>query len=541
MLDQQRRQFVKLTGGLIGTGAVLSANGAVTAETTQEDVPPLRGPYADEPWVEYRSDPGNTAAVSAAPDFDPDAVEASVLYDGAYISNQPAIVGDTMYVAGGGHVRALDAHDGSVRWTSEAVGASSTPAAAYERIVATGGDALVALDVEDGTLDWETPLDGVVSTPTVAYETVYVVADGTLYALDVTDGSIRWERRPEADAATFLKRPPAASNGQVYAIVDSEEGDNEIVAFDAGTGDRRWRDRMHYLSTPAATEEHVAAATGPGSERFRAVDATSGERVLEGEAVTVPALDSEVALTILDWQVEATFFDEREGWELNNFSTGALGVPTIAGDTVYVYVGNDHRETYDYSLLAIDEYTGEVEWTVDVPASEEGLGVSVVATGDAVYVFDQDAIYVVQEPDGSGGEDGSDGDDPSTPEDDPSTPEDDPSTPEDGTTPTDSPDDGTTPTDSPDDGCGCPDASSDDHSTPGGAETSTDSVTATDGDTASGRSGGSTDEDRQPVEDATSTEGDGAGLGVATAVGSLGGIGLVLHRRVFGGESERER
>ena len=66
-------------------------------------------------------------------------------------------------------------------------------------------------------------------------------------------------------------------------------------------------------------------------------------------------------------------------------------------------------------------------------------------------------------------------------------------------------------------------------------------MTATDGDTASGRSGGSTDEDRQPVEDATSTEGDGAGLGVATAVGSLGGIGLVLRRRVFGDESERER
>lgn len=534
MPNQKRRHFVKLAGGVIGVGTVLSANSSVTAATTREEQTPLRGPFADEDWVEYRSDPGHTAAVEAA-DLDPDAVEASNFYDGEHISDQCAIVGDTMYIAGGGHVCALDAHDGSVRWTSEDVGASSSPAAAYDRIVATGGDnPVVALDIEDGTLEWETALDGVASTPTVAYETVYVVASGTLYALDVTDGSIRWERRPEADAAEFLNRAPAASDGQVYAIVDPDEGDNALVALDAATGDRRWRDQWHYSSTPAATEARVAAATGLGDERFRALDTASGDPVLEGNASTVPALDAEAALTILDWQVEATFFDGREGWQLDNFSTGAIGEPTIAGDTVYAYVGNDHREEYDYSLLAIDKHEGEVEWTVDVPASDQGLGVSVVATADAVYVFDQDEIHVVREQSASGGEDDT------TDEDDSSTPEDDSSTPEDSTTPEES----ATPEDSTDDDCGCPDDSSDDDSSSGTEETPTDSATATAEATVSGESSRSTDEDHQAVDDATSTEGtDGAGpgLGVASAIGSLGGIGYVLRRRLGDDESERER
>ena len=550
---------MKLTGGVFG---VLSSNASVAATTIQDGRPPLRGPYADEDWVEYRAVPGNTAAVAAAPDLDPNALEGSTFYDGDYISDQCAIVGDTMYIAGGGHVRALDAHDGSIRWTSEAVGASSSPAAAYDRIVATGGDGpVVALDIADGTLEWETTLDGVISTPTVAYETVYVVAGGILYALDVTDGSINWERRPETDSAAFLNRPPAASDGQVYAIVDPEEGDNELVAIDAATGDRRWGDEWHYVSTPAATEVHVAAATGLGDERFRALEATSGDAVFQGQALTVPALDDEVALTVLDWKLEATFFDEREGWELSNFSTGAVSEPTLAGDTVYVYVGRDHQEAYSHSLLAIDKQTGDVEWTVDVPASDEGLGISVVPTADGIYVFEQDEIHVVREQDASGGEDGTDGDDSSTPEDDSSTPEGDSSTPEDdSSTPDEDPstpeDDSSTPEDdsatpeatsTPEEptetDCDCPGDSSTDYSSPRDESSPTDPATATDADTVSNDSNRSTGEDPQAVEDAPSpegTDGAGPGLGIASAVGSLGGIGYVLRRRLGGDEPEEE-
>lgn len=410
MPSQSRRSVLKRAAGVLGLGTVVGAGGYVAAEqhppgtaarrvsAEQSERPPRRETATAGNWVEDRAGPGNTAVIQTAPAITPNQIECTCFYAGPYFSDQAAVVDETMYIAGGGHVRAIETRDGSPRWTSEDIAAGHTPAATSDRLVVSGGtETVTALNSADGRREWTADLAGQATVPTIAYETVYVVAAGRLYALDVTDGSRRWVRGREDQDAEFWARPPAVSAGQVYAVRDPGTGENELVAVDAATGEEQWTDQWPYASGPAATRDHVAASDGRASEQIKVLEASSGDDLATARGMTIPTLDNEVLVGVTDFELYASFFDDRDGWSLSGFSTGALSQPTIAGDTVYVYVGDDHRDEYAYSVLAIDKYSGEIEWQCDIEANNQGLEVSVVATGDAVYVFGDDKIHAVQE------------------------------------------------------------------------------------------------------------------------------------------------
>lgn len=530
-------------------------------------LPPLRGPYSAAEWTGFRGGPGNTATADPGPAL-ADSPACRLLYEPESQFNwEAAIVEDTLYVTSGGRFRAIDADDGSVRWTSEDLGVIGTPAAAYERLFATGGGNLVAFDVGDRSVAWEVPYEERATTPTVGHELVFAVVDGALRAMDVEDGSTVWEATTDRNGDAFRHATPALGGEQVHAI----DGSDGLVAYDVATGERRWTDDtpLSYSWGLAATDSYVAGTSGRASEEYRVLDVDSGEAISRGTAWHPPALDDEVVVNVTHWDVRVDFHDDREGWRSENFSTMALGPPAMDDDTVYVYLGDD-GSAEAYSLLAYDKYTGERKWTCDVDDAVD-TGGSVAVTAEQVFAFGSREFHVIdgerrEDQDADGGSDdgdtGGDADDSGGDADDDTggDADDDSGSDTDGgeDTPTgtdepsgDSDGGATTGTSDGDGGSGggstteTEPAGTDTASGGGGTATSTDAggtvgtegtASPTDGAATGTATGEGSNVEHAAVEEATETgtEGDGPGFGVAGAVTGLGGLGYLLRRRLGG-------
>jgi len=116
--------------------------------------------------------------------------------------------------------------------------AEASSAFAYNTVYIPTSSATYALDAENGTVKWSCPLDGEysVSSPAVADGKVYFGLDNNyVYALDAFNGDIIWSYKTEgavqsspaiSDGLLFV----GSSDGNLYAI-----GTPAIQVFDAGT------------------------------------------------------------------------------------------------------------------------------------------------------------------------------------------------------------------------------------------------------------------------------------------------------------------
>ncbi len=97
----------------------------------------------------------------------------------------------------------------------------ASPAFAYNTVYIPTSSATYALDAANGTLKWSRPLDGgySVSSPAVADGKVYFGLDnGYVYALDALTGDIIWSYKTEG----AVQSSPAISNGLLF--VGSNDG-----------------------------------------------------------------------------------------------------------------------------------------------------------------------------------------------------------------------------------------------------------------------------------------------------------------------------
>ncbi|WP_245242816.1 PQQ-binding-like beta-propeller repeat protein [Natronococcus sp. JC468] len=244
-----RRRSVLSTGVALATGATLASVGTAGADATTANVEAATA-GEERGWSSARGNAGNTAFVPAEGPF-PEPEGIAWTYDR---TGDLAVVDGAVYLRTGNEVHAVDAADGSVRWTVDGIDAAGTPAVAGDTVYVGGGQ-LTALEAASGDSRWTIPLEGTATAPTVVDGVVYVVADGELLAVDAADGSTAWRRERvalERSAANvdvddadvgFASLPVAVANGAVYAAVGEGtgyDGTAGFAALEATTGETRW-------------------------------------------------------------------------------------------------------------------------------------------------------------------------------------------------------------------------------------------------------------------------------------------------------------
>jgi outer membrane protein assembly factor BamB len=286
----------------------------------------------------------------------------------------PATAGGRAYVTTGGRLVAVDRATGNVTWT---FAPNLTRPALREPVVRgstvyvlaredTGGaDPRYVVAVDDsGTRQWR---EGVglrgKTVPTVTDEAVYVadrsplLGTNSLYAYDADTGDPRW--RFDVDDSP-VRAPPAVLNGTAY--VASADGDLYAINTDSGGG--LWR-------TPTAgTPNRLAAADGTvfaaQSDRVTAFDAAEGSERWNrttGNDTRSVAVDGGRIYVGVAGSDGVTALDVADGSRL-----WQIPAPGVTGPTVTeagVFVGDD-----DGTVRLVNATTGSVEWSrsVDGPA-----------------------------------------------------------------------------------------------------------------------------------------------------------------------------
>lgn len=281
----------------------------------------------------------------------------------------PLVVGDLVILAsddrrpeGVGHVYAIEASTGSVRWkTRIGRGSMADVVRQGERLYAvTLDDVLVALDLAKGEPAWSfhgaAPLDpeflNVQNAPAVAADRVYFGgADGVLYALSAESGAVLWKSATGSRILTAVLLLP------------------DMVCFGTRDGRLRLADLSH--GKPQAEIQTGQTPFGPL--------AVAGKSLLvycaEGDSGVLNAFD--LTLAARRWSRRAP-----RGWSTMrpHLWRGVL----LAGD-----------EGGDLDALSVED--GSVLWTRHLDGAIRGIG----HDGDLLFVGTlKGALFAVRPPTG---------------------------------------------------------------------------------------------------------------------------------------------
>ena len=158
----------------------------------------------------------------------------------------------------------------------------SSPAVVDGVVYFGSGDGHVyAVDAATGRLRWEYKTGSVVhASPAVANGVVYVGSwDTYFYALDARNGSLVWRYKTGDDNRAHLMTGIQGSAAVADGIVYFGCRDANLYALDTATGALRWRfptDGSWVISSPAVAEGKVYFTTSD-TKRFEALDARSGK------------------------------------------------------------------------------------------------------------------------------------------------------------------------------------------------------------------------------------------------------------------------
>jgi outer membrane protein assembly factor BamB len=266
----------------------------------------------------------------------------------------PVVGGGTVYVQGGGWIRAFDAATGAPRWARQDGGSSEPPVIAAGTVYVTSADAccaagLAAYRATDGRLLWVRRVSGVSTmyAPAVANGVVFTTSSGTscctritygLWALDGGTGRTLWVRYPPLNASTEpagVHGTPSVAGGVVYA------GGQDAYTT---AGRRVWiNDAPHGTAdaSPAVTPGSVyyplqeGDVSNGGVCRYRRADGALRWCVGSDEVYDSPTVVNGVLLVdIVGNYLNA--FDATTGRQLFADETHVIsGQPAVVGDTVY--------------------------------------------------------------------------------------------------------------------------------------------------------------------------------------------------------------
>lgn len=216
----------------------------------------------------------------------------------------PTVTDELVYVPVGGRLRALETDGGEERWQYPVGFARSSPALVDDTLYVAGRvddrrrSTVAALDATDGEERWRVELpDAGPGSPVVSEETVYLgTDDGGLYALDAASGDRRWSLRFEWGVGTpalLGDRLVTSVGGRLYALTRRDDPDASPWAgvVDAyrgpDPGTPAYPDSDFYFGTHGYDVETDSAVNTEADAPFELTVDVTGDRIDADEAVTV--------------------------------------------------------------------------------------------------------------------------------------------------------------------------------------------------------------------------------------------------------------
>jgi outer membrane protein assembly factor BamB len=302
---------------------------------------------------------------------------------GGEIYASPVVGADTIYVATkAGSVAALRLSDGAERWRTE-VGdyiARSTPALDEDTLFVAAGYALLAIDAQTGQQRWTAPLRFTGScSPVVAGDMLYVATqEGHVAAFAKETGEELWHFRNDS----LLFGSPAVLDNVL--VIGDEKG--QVTALDAASGRELWQEIIggEIFATPAVAEGTVYLVTNEpsivaldlrtGREQWRSGVGGESSPATKDGVVYVGGDDQ--SLRALDGDSGEIRWSSPLGYVIESSAT-------ISEDAVFVASGP--------TINAIDREDGETLWTHvtggDVTADLSIVAGMVIADSHDGYVY----------------------------------------------------------------------------------------------------------------------------------------------------------
>jgi|GEM_PF-1031217 len=406
MALHSRRRFLA-TAGITGTtlfsgcSFIRSGNGfgndwPKTADGTTD---PLPGGSTD--WPQYGRNPGHTGFT---PDIEVDDPSEDWTFELSGSLAPPAIVGDRVFVHGGGDsesaeddyngvIFSLQADDGSQQWRRELPrigfgGFSGCPpivSGGSVYVGHAGENGVYAIDARDGSRRWRFDTGNSVNEAAVGYQGLIFVSTGDeLLAFD-DRGRNQWTYRTGDDRSSFY--PPAAG-GDYVLYSTSVIGSVVAIPPAGGSGDiSEWR----YQGDPGFGTATVADGIIyiPGDDRLHAIDLATGDGIWTAEVRVSAgvATDGErIFFTTGSGNLAAhATADGSEQWRTDLAPRDGVYLrtrPLVTAQSVIVTTEKpqmDERVT----TYAVDRRTDETRWTLDQPGN---VGFDAVAAGGRLYV-----------------------------------------------------------------------------------------------------------------------------------------------------------
>ena len=361
------------------------------------------------------------------------------------VSAAPIVVDGTLYVGDWtGVFYAIDAADGELRWRQQLrvnpqqYGGQISASATYVRpgtdgadtVVVASGDTVYALDPVDGATQWASavttdPFGEVLGSPLVVGSLVVVGFDAHgapfrsgVLALDLETGDEVWYFDPEDGVRTgcggVWGTPTLdADRGTIFVGTANcpparggwNDNSEALIALDVVTGERRWSFQPHpendrdtdFAGAPnllTTATGHALVGLGNKDAHYYALDRDTGELVWETEATEEGYINPGLAsggfigpAAVGDGMVIGATavgdcpclhaFDETTGelrWQQLAVEP-SYAPTTMVGDLAFV-------ASIDTLLRAVDVATGEVVWSQTLGVLASG---GVAAIGDDVW------------------------------------------------------------------------------------------------------------------------------------------------------------
>ncbi len=269
-----------------------------------------------------------------------------------------------------------------------------TPIVTSNGIYAAGGDRLYRIDPTDGKVEWEVETGADIAAG-VGSDGQYVAVGTVKGEVEVygNDGKRLWTVRLTSEMSV----PPLVGSG--FVIVRTT--DTRITAFDAMTGERRWRyqSQVPALTVRAASQMRFSPAgvlVGQANGRLLALDGngrtvfdavvaqakgiTEVERLVD--VVGTPLVDARM-MCAAAFQGGILCMDSKNGRPLWRAQVDSVTGPVTDGTHVYVVTARGEINAYDYETGKLVWSNGALLWR-DPSAP--------VVMGDMLAVGDYDGV-----------------------------------------------------------------------------------------------------------------------------------------------------